>query len=110
MNETTLTISQLAGRFGLKASAIRYYEARGVLPAPVRVSGQRRYGSDAVRRMEVLQVAKRAGFSLDEARMLLASAEAGTPAFAALRELAARKLPEVQASITPGPRRCTTGC
>lgn len=50
--------------------------------------------------MEVLDIAKRAGFTLDEARVLLQSAEAGTPAFASLRDLAARKLPEVDALIS----------
>jgi MerR family redox-sensitive transcriptional activator SoxR len=99
MDETTLSIGQLAQRFGLKTSAIRYYEANGVLPEPARQSGQRRYGADAVRRMEVLDVAKRAGFSLDEARVLLQSADAGTPAFESVRELATRKLPEVEALI-----------
>ena len=98
MNET-LTIGQLAQEFGLNTSAIRYYEANGVLPEPARASGQRRYGPDAVRRLEVLDVAKRAGFSLDEARVLLQSADAGTPAFEALRELAAHKLPDVEALI-----------
>ena len=64
-----------------------------------RTIGQRRYGPDAIRRLEVLDVAKRAGFSLDEARVLLQSAEAGTPAFESLRSLATRKLPEVEALI-----------
>jgi MerR family transcriptional regulator, redox-sensitive transcriptional activator SoxR len=95
-----LTIGKLADRFGLNTSAIRYYERVGVLPEPARESGQRRYGADAVRRLEVLEVAKRAGFTLDETRVLLRSAEAGTPAFEALRDLAARKLPEVEALIT----------
>jgi len=99
MDEVTLTIGQLARRFGLNASAIRYYEANRVLPEPRRENGQRRYGADAVRRMEVLDVAKRAGFSLDEARILLQSSDAGSPAFKALRDLAARKLPEVEALI-----------
>jgi MerR family transcriptional regulator, redox-sensitive transcriptional activator SoxR len=98
MNET-LTIGRLADRFGLNTSAIRYYERVGVLPEPERESGQRRYGPDAVRRLEVLEVAKRAGFTLDETRVLLRSAEAGTPAFEALRDLATRKLPEVDALI-----------
>jgi MerR family transcriptional regulator, redox-sensitive transcriptional activator SoxR len=99
MDQTTLTIGQLAQRFGLKTSAIRYYEANGVLPEPARQSGQRRYGADAVRRLEVLDVAKRAGFSLDEARVLLQSADIGSPAFESLRALATRKLPEVEALI-----------
>lgn len=94
-----LTIGQLAQRFGVNTSAIRYYEANGVLPEPARSNGQRRYGFEAVRRMEVLDIAKRAGFSLDDARILLQSAEAGTPSFESLRQLAARKLPEVEALI-----------
>jgi len=99
--ETPLTIGQLAARFGLNPSAIRYYERTGVLPPPDRVSGQRRYdgGADAVRRLEVLEVAKRAGFTLEETKVLLQSADAGTPAFEALRDLAARKLPDIDALI-----------
>jgi MerR family transcriptional regulator, redox-sensitive transcriptional activator SoxR len=99
MNDETLTIGQLAARFGLNSSAIRYYERNGVLPEPDRISGQRRYGQDAIRRLEVLEVAKRAGFSLGETTVLLQSAEAGTPAFEALRALAERKLPEIDALI-----------
>ena len=97
--QETLTIGQLARRAGVATSAIRFYERTGVLPQPERVGGQRRYGPDAVRRLEVLEVAKRAGFSLDEARVLLQRADAGTPAFEAVRELAERKLPDIEALI-----------
>lgn len=97
--DENLTIGQLAQHFGLKTSAIRYYERTAVLPEPERVSGQRRYGPDAIKRLEVLEVAKRAGFTLDEARVLLQGADAGTPASVALRDLAGRKLPEVDALI-----------
>ena len=97
--DDTLTIGQLAQRTGLASSAIRFYERTGVLPQPERVSGQRRYGPDAVRRLEVLEVAKRAGFSLEEAKLLLHSVDAGTPAFEALRDLAERKLPDIEALI-----------
>jgi MerR family transcriptional regulator, redox-sensitive transcriptional activator SoxR len=97
--DETLTIGQLAKRFELKTSAIRYYERVGVLPEAARESGQRRYGADAIRRLEVLDVAKRAGFTLDEARILLQSSDAGSPAVESLRDLAARKLPEVEALI-----------
>jgi MerR family transcriptional regulator, redox-sensitive transcriptional activator SoxR len=100
MDAQTLTIGQLAARFELNASAIRYYERVGVLPEPARQSGQRRYGQDTIRRLEILEVAKRAGFTLDEARLLLQRSDAGTPAFDSLRELAARKLPELDALIT----------
>ncbi len=100
MKQTTLTIGQLARRVGMNASAIRYYERVGVLPAPERESGQRRYGEAAVRRVELVGVASRAGLSLDEARELLERTEAGTPAFEVVRDLAARKLPEVEALVS----------
>ena len=99
MDEATLTIGQLARRAGLKTSAIRYYESVGLLPEPPRESGQRRYGADALRRLQVIDVAKRAGFTLDEARVLLHHRHGGAPAHARLRELADRKLPEVDGLI-----------
>lgn len=102
--DAPLTIGELARRFGLNTSALRYYERVGVLPPPARTGGQRRYGPDAVRRLEVLMATKRAGLSLDEARLLMQRAEAGTPTFEALRELAARKLPEVEALIEQAER------
>ena len=99
MDAHLLTIGQLARRFGLNASAIRYYERVGVLPEPAREHGQRRYGPDAVRRLRVLGVAKRAGFSLDEAKVIVQSAEDDTPPAATLRALAARKIPAIEADI-----------
>ena len=99
MEDATLTIGQVAQKVGIATSAIRYYERNGVLPEPPRVSGQRRYTEATVDRLNVLDVAKRAGFTLDDARVLLQSADAGTPAFEALRDLAARKLPEVETLI-----------
>ena len=94
MHEATLTIGEVARRAGLKTSAIRYYESVGLLPEAPRESGQRRYGDDTLRRLQVIDVAKRAGFSLDEARVLLATRQrrpAGPrPAAGARRAQAAR--------------------
>ena len=99
MDDTTLTIGQLAQRVGLNTSAIRYYERVGVLPEAAREGGRRRYGPDAVRRLQVLDVAKRAGFSLDEAKVLVQSATDQAAASASLRALATRKLPDIEADI-----------
>jgi MerR family redox-sensitive transcriptional activator SoxR len=99
MSDATLSIGELARRAGISVSAIRYYERRGLLPPPERMSGQRRYGGEAVERLRIVEVAKQAGFSLAEARELLESVDAGAPAHERLRALAARKLPEVEAQI-----------
>jgi MerR family redox-sensitive transcriptional activator SoxR len=96
--DATLTIGEVARRAGVRASAIRFYERRGVLPQPARVSGQRRYAEEVVQRLATIDVAKRAGFSLTEAAQLLEAADRGEPA-PELRALAGHKLPEVEALI-----------
>lgn len=99
MDEPTLTIGQVATSAGINASAIRYYERVRLLPEPERRSGQRRYTQETVRRLGVIDVAKRAGFTLDDARALLATGDDGAPAHEQIRQLAQRKLPEVDALI-----------
>lgn len=99
MDDAELTIGQVAKRAGLNVSAIRFYEAERLLPEAVRVSGQRRYSDEVFARLAVIDVAKRAGFSLDEIRTLLAARDAGTPAHAPLRKLARRRLPELEELI-----------
>ena len=99
VDEPTLTIGQVATRAGINASAIRYYERAGVLPQPERRSGQRRYTQETIQRLGVIDIAKRAGFTLDDARVLLATGGEGGPAHEQVRDLAQRKLPEVEALI-----------
>ena len=70
-----------------------------VLPEPQRVSGQRRYGDETIRRLGMIDVAKQAGFSLKEVRAMLDAADRGEPAHEQLRALAARKLRELEAMI-----------
>lgn len=95
MEQAELTIGQVAERAGINSSAVRFYERVGLLPAPERVSGQRRYGEETVRRLEVIDIAKRAGFNLGEIRLLLNDSSGETQ----LRALAQSKLPEVEALI-----------
>jgi MerR family redox-sensitive transcriptional activator SoxR len=98
MSELTLTIGQVAEMTGLNRSALRFYEAQGLLPEPEREKGQRRYTEDTLRRLAVIDTAKQAGFSLDEVAVLLRSADDGSM-HEQLRALAERRLPDVEALI-----------
>lgn len=99
MTEEKLGIGEVAREAGVSVSAIRFYERNGLLPEAEREGGKRRFGADVVRRLGVIDVAKQAGFSLDEARALLDSIDQGAPAHQELQALAARKLPEMDALI-----------
>ena len=48
MDDANLTIGEVARRAGLNVSAIRYYEAEGLLPEPPRSAGQRRYPGETL--------------------------------------------------------------
>jgi MerR family redox-sensitive transcriptional activator SoxR len=94
-----LSIGEVAARAGLRTSHIRYYERVGVLPRPDRVGGQRRYHEDVLHRLAIVDVAQRAGFTLEEIRELTGPQPAGHAAGERIRALAERKLPDIEALI-----------
>jgi MerR family redox-sensitive transcriptional activator SoxR len=96
MGDRHLAIGELAKRIGVATSALRYYEELGLLPAPVRVSGQRRYPQSAVGLVGVILLLRDVGFSLRESKALLASR---TRAVGGWRSLAHRKLADLDEQI-----------
>ena len=94
-----MTIGDVVRRTGRPASAIRYYESIGLLPVAKRVSGKRRYDGETIRMLAVVDVAQRAGLSLDEIKLLVDASPKNKASVLRLRELADRKLPEVAALI-----------
>jgi MerR family transcriptional regulator, redox-sensitive transcriptional activator SoxR len=97
MDETQMRIGEAARRAGVRVSLIRYYEEVGLLPEPPRVSGQRRYDASVLRRLAVIDVAQRAGLALEEIRELLD--HGSDPMSERLRQIAERRLPEIDALI-----------
>jgi MerR family redox-sensitive transcriptional activator SoxR len=63
---TQLTIGQLSARSGVATSAIRFYEARGLLHSTRTTGNQRRYPQATLRRVGFIRAAQRVGLSLDE--------------------------------------------
>jgi len=92
---TNLTIGEVARKAGLQTSAIRYYEKIGLLPKTQRIGGQRRYETSVLNYLEVINVAKRAGFRMDEIRHLFHGFGRGIPAFHRWQVLAQRKITEM---------------
>lgn len=91
-----LSIGEVAERSGVSAPTLRYYEELGILPEPERVGGKRRYSTDVLRILNAVEVAKRAGFTLTEIKTLSEMLEHGSHSSAAYRDLADRKLAEVE--------------
>lgn len=61
-----LTIGELAERSGVATSALRFYEARGLIAAERTGAGHRRYPRPVIRRVAFIVFAQRVGLTLDE--------------------------------------------
>ncbi|MGI9099131.1 MAG: redox-sensitive transcriptional activator SoxR [Solirubrobacteraceae bacterium] len=61
-----LTIGEVAQRSGVAASALRFYEQRGLISSERAGSGHRRYPRPVLRRIAFIVFAQRVGLSLDE--------------------------------------------
>jgi len=91
-----LAISEVARVFGLRTSAIRYYEQIGILPPPLRKNGQRCYDKNVLYRLAVVQRGREMGFTLDEIRELFFGFEPGTSPPKRWHQLSKRKIAELR--------------
>jgi DNA-binding transcriptional MerR regulator len=96
MIDRYLTIGELAKRSGIATSALRYYEELGLIPTPVRVSGQRRYPESAVGLVGMILLLRDVGFSLGESKAFLASRAQAVDSW---RRLIQRKLADLDDQI-----------
>ncbi|HET9103905.1 MAG TPA: redox-sensitive transcriptional activator SoxR [Solirubrobacteraceae bacterium] len=67
-----LTIGEVARRSGVAASALRYYEQRGLIRSERAGSGHRRYARPVLRRIAFIVFAQRVGLTLEEIAAQLA--------------------------------------
>src|SRR5579859_1723849 len=94
-----ISIGELSRQTGLAPSAIRFYELRGLITARRSSGGQRRYDERAISALKVLTFAQSAGFTLSEIAELHSPLEEGDPLFTEWRDLAERKLAELDEVI-----------
>ncbi|MET9568371.1 MerR family transcriptional regulator [Streptomyces virginiae] len=75
-----MRIGELAERAGTSTRTLRYYEARGLLPARRADNGHRTYDEDDLRLLREIRTLQDFGFELEETRPFLACLRAGHPA------------------------------
>jgi MerR family mercuric resistance operon transcriptional regulator len=93
-----MRIGSLAKKTGVHVETIRYYQKIGLMPKPGPGRGLvRRYGRDAVERLQFIKRAQRFGFSLDEVKALLELSGSGQ--CSAVQALARQKLDALQSKL-----------
>ena len=95
-----MNIGQAASASGVTAKMIRYYESIGLIAAPDRTqAGYRVYSSDDVHALRFVKRARNMGFSIEEARELLALWRDKSRASADVKRFALKHLRELEAKI-----------
>ena len=95
-----LTIGKVAQRIGIRPSAIRYYERRGILKPTVRgANGYRTYSDDAVKLLLFVKRAQSLGITLKEIRPLLNLVTLGQQPCSHVKQLARNHLREIDDKI-----------
>ena len=95
-----MRVGEVAERAGVNVETLRYYERRGLLPAPERTpSGHRRYDEETVRFLHAIKEAQAVGFTLAEiAEYLRTARRSGSPS-EALRVRMAAKIDQIDARL-----------
>jgi MerR family redox-sensitive transcriptional activator SoxR len=72
-----MTVGQVSARAGFAPSALRWYEAQGLVSATRTPGGARRYPRSVLRRLAFIRAAQNVGLSLAEIRAALATLPEG---------------------------------
>lgn len=68
MQDTRLTVGEVAERSGFSPSAVRYYEKQGLIAAERSEGNQRRFERGVLRRLAFISAARHVGLTLEEVR------------------------------------------
>ncbi len=95
-----MKIGEIAGRAGVPAKTIRFWEDQGLLPAPARTAtGYRDYDPAILERLAFIRHAQAAGLTLGHIRQVLDIRDSGEPPCVHVTDLIARRLGEVEARL-----------
>lgn len=100
MNQHWTSIGEIAVRAGLATSALRFYEAEGLISGRRSAGGHRQYPRDALRRIAFIRAAQAVGLALPDIKAALAALPNGrTPTKADWSRLAKDWGPRLDAQI-----------
>jgi redox-sensitive transcriptional activator SoxR len=95
-----MRVGEIAERAGVNVETLRYYERRGLLPAPERTpSGHRRYDEETVRFLRAIKEAQAVGFTLAEIAEYLRAARRSAAPSETLQVRMAAKIDEIDARV-----------
>lgn len=100
MSTRELSVGEVARRSGVAVSALHFYERKGLIHSQRTAGNQRRFQSDVLRRLALIQAAQRVGMPLQAVAERLAELPEGrTPTKADWAKMSARWRKELDERI-----------
>jgi DNA-binding transcriptional MerR regulator len=95
-----MRIGEAAGRAGVTAKTVRFWEDEHLLPPPARTpAGYRDYDAAILQRLAFIRHAQAAGLTLEHIRQVLDISDGGQPPCIHVTGLIARRLAEVEVRL-----------
>lgn len=95
-----MKIGEIARRTGLKIETVRFYEAEGLVPAPIRSGGNYRlYDRSHLDRLSFIKRSRDLGFTLNQVRALLRLADDPRGSCAEADQIAAVHIAEIDRKL-----------
>lgn len=93
------TIGQVAERFGLSVSTLRYYDKEGLFPDLERVNGIRRFHDHDLEALRVIECLKKSGLEIRDIRQFMDWCGQGSATYPQRRNLFLKQKATVEAEL-----------
>ena len=93
------TIGEVSTMFGLPVSTLRYYDQMGLLPEMPRVGGFRRFGSEHIEALRVIECLKGSGLEIKDIKRFMDWCAQGSETYPQRHALFVQQAERVEAEI-----------
>ena len=94
------TIGQVAEKFGMPISTLRYYDKQGLFPNMKRVSGIRRFSEQEIEALRVIECLKKAGMEIRDIKQFMDWCKEGPATYPQRKELFETQKAHMEEEIT----------
>ncbi|HFP6581832.1 TPA: MerR family transcriptional regulator [Enterococcus faecalis] len=96
---TSYSIGEISKMFNIPVSTLRYYDKEGLFPEITRVSGIRKFSSNEIEALRVLECLKKSGLEIKDIKKFMEWTKLGSETFKIRKELFERQKVSVEKEL-----------
>lgn len=96
---TSYSIGEISKMFNIPVSTLRYYDKEGLFPEITRVSGIRKFSSNEIEALRVIECLKKSGLEIKDIKKFMEWTKLGSETFKIRKELFERQKVSVEKEL-----------